>query len=455
MNEATQKTSLKFKLLFSTKIICICVTSVLGGYVTLYATNVMGMSAATVGIVFMVSKIFDGFTDFVAGMIIDHTHTKWGQARPYELAMIGYSAGTVLMFSAPEMSQYANIIYLFVIYTMTNSVFLTLVQCNEAPYLSNSINDTRNSVDVVSFSSVISLAATLIASIVIPQLISDMGTSREGWRLISIALMVPFTLIGLIRFAFIKEIREMKIPKGEKMNLLQDVKLLLSNKYAMLFGVILLLGNICGAVVNMNYYCIYFLGDIGFGSLLSLSILGVIIIMVIMPKLSKKFGTMNVVRFFIIAGAMGNLLKLISPTNISVVFISNFLSDWGYLPLFMIANSILIDIMDYSEWKFGKRSQGTISCLSGIGSKIGSAAGAFVLGNLLTMAGFDGMAEVQSKSAMNMILGLVTWVPAIICVIMLVLSFFYNLDKKLPQIREELDAKKGEAEKYSVQESEK
>ena len=71
MSEQTVKTPAKLpkKMIFAwpSRTIAYAVGSVLLGYVTLYATDFMGIPAATAGIIFMLSKIFDGFTDIVAG----------------------------------------------------------------------------------------------------------------------------------------------------------------------------------------------------------------------------------------------------------------------------------------------------------------------------------------------------------------------------------------------------
>lgn len=55
--------------------------------ITYYCTNALGLSPGIVGTVLLLSKLFDGVTDLVAGVIVDKTHTKLGKARPYELCM--------------------------------------------------------------------------------------------------------------------------------------------------------------------------------------------------------------------------------------------------------------------------------------------------------------------------------------------------------------------------------
>lgn len=434
-----QKIGIGFKLKYSTKTAAVCVLAAMMGYTTLYATNYMGLDPAAVGMVFMISKIFDGFTDLIAGVIIDHTHTKLGQARPYELALIGYGAAMILLFSAPDLSEHAGLVYLFVMYTLVNSVFSTLTSCNDAPYLSNALERSEDSVHVVAFGSLVSLFFTVIAAILVPQMIKTIGVTKEGWSLISIVLIVPTVAVGLIRFLTIKEIRVSSVTKkGEKRNLTEDLRCFAKNKYIIIFGLILLISNICANISNMNYYYIYIMNDIGLASLMSLSIFGVIVILIIMPKLSKKFGMGKVMLFCTITGTVGYMIKLIAPTNIVVVLISCLLSNFAYTPIWFMANSVLIDIMDYGEWKFQKRVQGVYSSVSGIASKLGTAFGSGLLGVLMGMSGFDGKQAVQSEGAMHMILALSTYIPALICVVMTVLCIFYDLDKKLPRIREDI-----------------
>ena len=53
------------------------------------------------------------------------------------------------------------------------------------------------------------------------------------------------------------------------------------------------------------------------------------------------------------------------------------------------------------------------------------------------MAGYDGMAAVQSESALTAIRMMFTVVPAVIFAITFLVLKFYDLDKKLPQLRKE------------------
>lgn len=151
-----------------TRTLAVSMTGVLIGYVTFFATDFMGIPAATAGMIFMISKIFDGFTDIVAGYLIDRTKTKWGKGRPYELAVVGYMIALALIFLAPEMGRTASCIYLFIMYSLVNSVFMTLLNCCDSVYLANALQDQSQSVSIYAFTGFISLVFTMVTSMIMP-----------------------------------------------------------------------------------------------------------------------------------------------------------------------------------------------------------------------------------------------------------------------------------------------
>lgn len=51
-------------------------------YTTFYATDVLQLNAGLVGTLLLVSKLFDGVTDLVAGFLVDRTNTKLGRRGP-------------------------------------------------------------------------------------------------------------------------------------------------------------------------------------------------------------------------------------------------------------------------------------------------------------------------------------------------------------------------------------
>lgn len=439
-----KKVSKKMFFAWPTRTISYAVGSVLLGYVTFYATDFMGISAATAGIIFMISKIFDGVTDIIAGYLIDKTHTKLGKGRPYELALIGYWISTVLIFCAPKMGMAASYVYLFVMYSMANSVFLTLLNCCEPVYLANALEDQGQSVSILAFTGFISMIFTMAASMLVPQMVATMGTTRAGWMKISLVLAVPFTLLGLVRFLVVNERKDIAESSLQKIGVKEMIGLLAQNKYILIFAIVILTSNIGSNLVSnvTTYYFMYIMNDIGLASIMSLAMLAIVVVMILTPMLSKKFGFVNVMRVTTLLGMAGYLVRLLAPTNILLLFVSNIFAMMGFYTMFSFAGTFVIDCMDYGEWKTGTRSEGTIACAQSVTAKIGTAIGAGAIGILMGISGYNGALDIQPDSANTMIIMLYSVIPAAFCLIQFILLRIYDLDKHLPQIREELKKKR-------------
>ena len=58
----------------------LAINVILIAQITYYCTDMLGMSATLVGALLLASKVFDGVTDLLAGVLIDRTHT-YGQGK--------------------------------------------------------------------------------------------------------------------------------------------------------------------------------------------------------------------------------------------------------------------------------------------------------------------------------------------------------------------------------------
>ena len=74
-------------------------------FVMIYLTDTMGMNAGIVGTLMMLSKVFDGFSDFIFGILMDKTNTRMGKARPWMFwAYVGCATTIVAVFAIPPLS---------------------------------------------------------------------------------------------------------------------------------------------------------------------------------------------------------------------------------------------------------------------------------------------------------------------------------------------------------------
>ncbi|MDR3276486.1 MAG: MFS transporter [Treponema sp.] len=427
---------------FASKGVGIVSVSALLNYVTFFATNYLGLSPALVGTLMLFSKIFDGFTDILAGFIIDHTNTRLGRARPYEISVIFYCFFTVVIFSVPDMGAAGTAAFVFIVYTLIFSVFSTLLTCSEPVYLARAVKDDATRVKVLSFSGLIYVIPTVAVSAILPQLIATIGATRAGWRTIALILCIPATIIGMIRFITIKEIVDADPAGKQKIGLKEGAMLLFKNKYILIFSLALLLTNIAQNHGSGPYYFTYIVGDISMQSVTAIGTLLATMVLLFIPALSKKLGLAKVMKAGLILGAAGYLLPLIAPRLLPLLALSSMLSLGSIIPIWMLAGAIVINCMDYGEWRSGKRGEGIYSCASGVSSKVGIGLGAAISGGILALGGFDRMLPVQNGPANTAIMLLYTAIPAGFLLISFIVMQFYNLDKKMPVIQQELAERK-------------
>ena len=104
---------------------CNIVFGMIGTLLTLFYTDYVGISAATVGLVMLLSRCFDGFSDLVMGVIVERTNSKWGKSRPWLLWMsIPFALSAVLLFTVPHTTGMLQFLYLFVTYNFCTKSFI-------------------------------------------------------------------------------------------------------------------------------------------------------------------------------------------------------------------------------------------------------------------------------------------------------------------------------------------
>jgi GPH family glycoside/pentoside/hexuronide:cation symporter len=134
----------------------------------------------------------------------------------------------------------------------------------------------------------------------------------------------------------------------------------------------------------------------------------------------------------------GNILKFIFQTSLPAIICGSLLTGLGTNFLLMMGGLFVVGCMDYGEWRTGKRLEGIINSLLNLMSKLGMAIAAAGVGFIMDYAGYESSASTQSPAALSSIVALFSIIPAGVSVVMLILIHFYDLEKKMQKIKEEL-----------------
>lgn len=408
-------------------------------------TESFGMTAKIVGMIFLISRIFDGITDLIAGVIIDRTKTKLGKARPFEVFYIPLWIAVILCFSVPaQLGMTGKIIWVFVTYNLSQSVFYTFITCIESVRLRRSFEESAR-VKVVSVAYVGAFVAGLLVSISMPILISIFENMAHGWSIITLIYAVPFMICGMIRLIFLKEldVEEPEITqKREKVSVLAYVKALFQNPYAFIIaGMVLLMGVSSSLSSALNYYFKYVFGDIALASLPGLFSVLAVAANFILPKISEKLGTKKIFMLAFILYAAGGFLRYLTPASLVMFVVTQLILSNATMYVNSMKHVALTETMVYGEWKSKQNFEAIYASVSGMADKLGMGLGSVAIGFILDLGGYDGALAVQSASAITSIKFLNAGIHGVIGIVGFVLALLYTLEKKLPAIRGELAEK--------------
>lgn len=449
MKEGKKKEPLWRVLAWPTRNISMTIGVLLIGYVMFYCTDVLGMNIGIISTLLLASKSLDGITDLFAGFIVDKTHTRFGKARPYEFFIILQWLFTVLLFAVPNVNQTLQYVYVFIMYTIINAICLTGLGAIDSVYLARSFSDDKTRTNVMSVTGVVIMVVSIVFSIIFPQFInSASGVKKSGWISYTTMLAVPLALIGMLRFLLVKEVaidddNDLGNSGLYKINMIESIKLVGKNKYALIIIVLMFITNIINGMGTINtYYFKYLIGDVGLLSIVSLTALLTPIVIMFFPLLIKKLGTTGVMRYSFIIGAVGILLRTLGGQNFTTIMIGSGLSTISVIPITVMISIYLIECMDYGEWKNGIRIEGQIASINNFAGKVGTAFASGVVG-VLALVGYDGTLEVQSIATNNMIFVLYNIFPLLLMVIMVILSYRYKLDEIRLEMNSELAKKRG------------
>lgn len=93
--------------------------AIMSSFLMIYLTDLVGISPAFVGTLFLVARVWDAVNDPMMGMVVDNTRTRFGKFRPW--IMIGTilnSIVLVLLFTKPNLSGSKLYVYFSVIYLL-------------------------------------------------------------------------------------------------------------------------------------------------------------------------------------------------------------------------------------------------------------------------------------------------------------------------------------------------
>ena len=403
-------------------------------YLNLYCTDFLLIPAGTLGILLMVSKIFDGVTDLFAGYLIDNTNTKWGKARPYEFAIFGVWLCTWLMFSTPAgASLTLKCVWVFLMYTFANSVFATLLNASASPYTIRAFGSKEKIAKVSAYGGIVITLGCVLVSVSFPLAMGALATSASGWSKLVGLYSLPIALIGILRFIFVKE--DAKVEEigddTEKLSLAKILEMLKKNKYIYPVAAVTMLGQMIGGLNTSTYYFKWIVGNTDLLSVMNALALPLLLLMVVFPKLMHKYTVKQIICVGSLIAVGGGVLAFFAGSNMLLLIIAYVMLNCATLAPSYLTGLMLMDCGTYNGHILNNRMDGSVSAVNGFLSKVGNGIGTAMLGILLAAGGYDGALAAQSSGSLFTIRLLYGIVPALLWLITFFVMRAYKLDKVL------------------------
>lgn len=436
-----------------------------GSYLNQFYTDVLHLNALAGGLFLtlmpVVSKILDAVTNIIMGQFVDNTKSAQGKARPWILLSGPIMAvAAILLFSVPTSNMVITAVWVICSYNLYFCIAYTMYNLSNVATIPLSTRDNKKRDTLAMASSIgINMIPGVVLAVVFPSLVLPfMGVDQGRWILVMTILgliAIPGTLIQyyFTRERITEENEEGAEAQETKFPLMSQMKSCFSSKYWVMIMAIILIYQLYNnfSVTSMLYFSNWVLGTYNDGVTLSLlNIVGQALLgpgVLVLWPLVKRFDKQKVYIVGCAIAAAGGIVGALNARSLPLVLTALTIRSIGALPITYVTLSMMADALDHVEWKSGFRCDGFSSSVYSIIITVsgGISLGIFNLGLALTgyvAPASDGSWTAQPAAVQNFFISGMFIVPAVCSVILLVIFLFFDLEKKLPEIRASIAVEK-------------
>lgn len=421
-------------------------------YFLIFCTNVLGISAGWMGTLFLVARLWDAINDPIMGSFPD----RWmigksgDKFKPWiKIFMLPLALSGVLCFlNVPleGIALHAYVAFAYVLYGMsytgTSMPFGAMASVvSDDPIQRSKLSRAR------------SIGGTIVGIVglsIVPVVCFDKQSNilPERFTLIAVIFGVLSIISYFVLLNFTQERIRQNSEKAEKFNYGKVLKATVHNRP--LIGVMVAtLGSmlfITGSNQVRSYIFKEYYARTDVMSIISLATIPILVICFpLVPKLVAKFGKKATLMAAIVSSTIFSVIPVVMEIkNVYIYSALVVLGTIGQTVFTMLIWALVTDCLDYSEWKFNERSDGSMYSLYTFSRKIGSTIASTGVSFGLAAIGFvSGSNVVQTAEAVNGIYFLVNIIPVVTCILELVgVGLIFNLNKETTeQMYAELKAK--------------
>ncbi|MCC2253271.1 glycoside-pentoside-hexuronide (GPH):cation symporter [Ruminococcus sp. CLA-AA-H200] len=413
-------------------------------YITLYYTDNVLISAAMVGTLMIIARVFDALSDLVMGYIIDHTNLKFGKARSWLLiGIVPLIISFFLIFHVPAgLEGIGRSIYVVATYIFNTVICMTILNVSYSTLCTYMSDDIQTRMKLTGTRTFFATLAMMLANIFTVEILGKYGFSQTGYDMMILIYGGGSLFCLLITGMVCKENSSQVHADEEKPNTTfkDSVTVITSNRYILILAGAFLLNWLLLGVngASMVYFVRDVLGGMQFMSIISAaSFLPALIILAldIVPRVAKKFGKRSAL---LIGGgieAAGFLIAAALPATLQVIVIGMVLKSVGMGFVNALLFATVSDVAVYTDITEKGDFSGVTNSISSFGQKIGIGLGSAAIGWLLAWGQYDASLTAQTAHTQFAVKLGFCIIPFICAVLVMICISFIDVDKKLEAIK--------------------
>ena len=426
------------------------------GQLTYFYTDKVGMAAGAVATVFFICKIIDAFTDVVMGNIVDHTKPGKEKYRPWLFKMaIPAALIIVLLFTVPSgFSDVATLAYMCLTNILLTAIIYTAIAIPYSSLMVVRTNSQEERGNMGIWRAGAGYVSGMIIAIAIVPITNLLGGDQAAWIKFGIGFALVALLALLLCYARAKEhaveagaevVPAEEQEDGEPVPFWTAIGNLFHNKYWVMILILGVMSNVSYGISGASgtYYCKLIYGNDNLvGILGAVGMIPTLLGFIAVGPMLKKLGVTKTLKVCFFLGMVSTAVRIINPTHFWFNTILGCVASFANIPMMCLLGVMTAMAIDFNEYKYGKRMVGTSQAACGFGGKIGSGIGASVVGWCLAVASYDGLSEIVTPAVKQAVYTFGIYIPLILFIIMFVITMRFDLEERLPQMREEIAARK-------------
>ena len=385
-------------------------------YLLVFYTDVYGLTTSAVAILFVVARVADVVESFIIGIMIDHTHSKFGKSRPFFLwYSVPYVAFAILTFVTPNFSYGGKLIWAYVTYLGLGFLYtaVNLPITSILPTMSqNTCELTLLGVIRQFFGSSVQI---IVAVFTLP-LVGLFGHGNQQKGFLGTIIVFGIISLFLILNTFVHVRERFSNPHIAHQPVKIVLNMLAHNQPWIIMSIVIFMYWLVTAIKNQTtiYYFKYTLGNEGLvpwanGFTLA-ALIGVLMIIRLTDHQSKKKTMLHGIlialtgQAIIAAGVYGKWLL--------VLFAGVFINSIGNGIIIGLVSIMIADTIRYGA-SMGIQAEGILASTDNFGVNFGLGIGGLITAGLFHVSGYVAN-QSQNAATLLMINWNYVWIPLVI-----------------------------------------